>query len=326
MVLGAGCGGESESPPANNNQPPADSTPPQSPTDNTPPQPPTDNTPPPPAEIPENPASDFEYRTITGGIEITGYRGSAIEVRIPSVIEGAHVVTINGAFQNRSAITAVIIPDSVTSIGERAFLGCTGLTSIRLPDSLTSIGERAFENTGLTSITLPDGLINIGSRAFHRTAWFNSQPEGVVYIGNIAYSYKDALDSEGDDRIPTEEEAARRREGISVVLRDDTIAIADGAFAGRNLKSITLPHGLLHIGNNAFIRTWLTNISIPDSVTSIGTGVFEGAYYRGSGFDSIVHLTATYRGKTYDNLTWRRADSIRIEDLPREFYDAVNGR
>ncbi|MDR2559766.1 MAG: leucine-rich repeat domain-containing protein [Oscillospiraceae bacterium] len=150
LVLGVvGCSGDSDSPSrphAENNQPP---------------QPPSDDIQ--PAEIPENPASDFEYTMVDGGIAITSYRGSATEVKIPSVIEGANVVAINGAFQNRSAITEIIIPDSVTSIGSNAFEGCIGLTSITIPEGITYIGDSAFVGTGITNITLPDSLTRVES-------------------------------------------------------------------------------------------------------------------------------------------------------------------
>lgn len=60
-----------------------------------------------------------------------------------------------------------VIPNSVTSIGEGAFRGCTGLTSITIPDSVTSIGMGAFRGcTGLTSITIPDGVTSIEVGAF----------------------------------------------------------------------------------------------------------------------------------------------------------------
>ena len=61
----------------------------------------------------------------------------------------------------------ITIPDSVTSIGDSAFEGCTGLTNITIPDSVTSIGYRAFYGcTGLTNITIPDGVTSIGGGAF----------------------------------------------------------------------------------------------------------------------------------------------------------------
>ena len=62
---------------------------------------------------------------------------------------------------------AIIIPDSVTSIGYHAFYGCTGLTSITIPDSVTSIVDGAFYGcTDLTSITIPDSVTSIGNGAF----------------------------------------------------------------------------------------------------------------------------------------------------------------
>jgi hypothetical protein len=60
-----------------------------------------------------------------------------------------------------------IIPDNVTSIGERAFDYCTNLTSITIPDSVTSIGVKAFLGCfSLTSITIPDSVTSIGDDAF----------------------------------------------------------------------------------------------------------------------------------------------------------------
>ncbi|MBR3144666.1 MAG: leucine-rich repeat domain-containing protein, partial [Clostridia bacterium] len=71
------------------------------------------------------------------------------------------------AFRGCTGLTSVTIPDSVTNIDWEAFRDCTGLTSISIPDSVTSIGESAFRDcTGLTSVTIPDGVTSIGWDAF----------------------------------------------------------------------------------------------------------------------------------------------------------------
>ena len=72
------------------------------------------------------------------------------------------------AFGYCTALTTVTIPNSVTSIGNYAFYGCSSLTSVTIPNSVTSIGENAFYNcTGLTSVTIPSSVTSIGNYAFY---------------------------------------------------------------------------------------------------------------------------------------------------------------
>lgn len=68
---------------------------------------------------------------------------------------------------DREHVTSVVLSDSVTSIGNYAFSGCTSLTSVTIPGSVTSIGGAAFQGcTGLTSVTIPNSVTSIGSAAF----------------------------------------------------------------------------------------------------------------------------------------------------------------
>ena len=84
-----------------------------------------------------------------------------------------------------------VIPNSVTTIGEYAFHGCSDLTSVNIPNSVTSIGTYAFYGcSGLTSITIPNSVTSIGGGAFGDTGWYNNQPDGVVYAGKCVYKYK----------------------------------------------------------------------------------------------------------------------------------------
>ena len=75
----------------------------------------------------------------------------------------AHHLYLNG-----EEITDLVIPNSVTSIGDYAFWDCRGLTSVAIPNSVTSIGNYAFGDcTGLTSVTIPNSVTSIGDYAFY---------------------------------------------------------------------------------------------------------------------------------------------------------------
>ena len=153
---------------------------------------------------------------------------------------------------------SVSIPESVayngitfcvTSIGCGAFDGCSGLASVIIPNSVTSIGDDAF----------------------YDTAWYNSQPDGVVYAGKVLYKYKGTMPL-----------------NTSVTVKDGTLSIAAGAFYNcTGLIGIEIPNSVESIGDNAFRDCYsLTSIEFPNSVTDIGNYAFKGC----SGLTSITSL------------------------------------
>ena len=103
-------------------------------------------------------------------ITITGYNGSNTDVVMPEYIEvnGEQIVIkeiSNTAFRNNTKITSINIPDGVTSIGYRAFYGCSNLKKVSISENsqLTTIGDYAFYNcSSLTSINIPDSVTKIG--------------------------------------------------------------------------------------------------------------------------------------------------------------------
>ena len=224
-------------------------------------------------------SGDYEYSILDDGtVEITKYKGSDIEVEIPSDIDNKKVTSIgNFAFSNYRYFKSVTIPEGVTNIGKGAFSSCQylanvtipegvktigvdafrecpSLTTITLPNGVTSIGGNAFYScTSLTDITIPDSVTDFGSQVFDGTKWLeNKQKENpLVIINNILIDGKNS-------------------EGI-VVIPDGVIKIVDNAFGGcGNLTSVVIPNSVTSIEDYAFIScSNLKSITIPNSITNI---------------------------------------------------------
>ena len=153
------------------------------------------------------------------------------------------------------------IPDSVTSIGDRAFSNCTSLTSVIIPNSVTSIGNSAFENcTSLTSVTIPDSVTSVSHSAFEGCTSLSNVilHDGVTDIAWMAFSGCKSL--------------------TSVTIPNSVTSIDDRAFSNcTSLTSVTIPDSVTSIGNSTFESCIsLTSVTIPNSVTSIGNATFEG--------------------------------------------------
>ena len=131
-------------------------------------------------------------------------------------LNGAHYLYLNGelvtdlvipntitrigdyAFYKCHSLTSVTIPHSVTSIGKDVFYGCCGMSSVTIPNSVTSIEEGTFSNcSNLTSITIPNSVTNIGVMAFYycSSLAFVMIPNSVTNIDEYAFSKCKSLTS-----------------------------------------------------------------------------------------------------------------------------------
>ena len=193
--------------------------------------------------------------TSIGGSAFSGCSGLT-SINIPNSVTSIG----DYAFSGCSGLTSMTIPNSVTSIGGSAFSGCSSLTSIAIPNSVTSIGEQAFYDcSGLTSINIPNSVTSLGSKAFDGTAWYNNQPDGLVYAGLFAYVYK------GEMPVNT-----------TIILKEGTTGIASGAFCYcKNLSAVTIPSSIKRINRDAFREcTGLTSATLPANLESIGACAF----------------------------------------------------
>ena len=83
------------------------------------------------------------------------------------IIPNSVTTIVDYAFYGCSGLTSLTIPNSITSIVDYAFAGCSSLTSITIPNSVTSIGNEAFAGcSSLSSVTIPNSVTSIGESVF----------------------------------------------------------------------------------------------------------------------------------------------------------------
>jgi hypothetical protein len=224
---------------------------------------------------------DFDYVATPYGAGIWEYKGSSKRVKIPEKLGGLTVTYIYGAFKDKG-IEAVLIPNTVTGIGNNAF-AANQFTSVTIPSSVTYIGSGAFRHTDLTSVTIPASVTYIGGSTFHGCWDLTSItiPNSVTSIGNRAFNSCSSLTSVIIPNGVTSIGEATFYECTdlaSVTIGSGVTSIGEAAFSGcTGLTSITIPDSVTSIEYYAFSNcTGLTSVTIPASVTSIGNGAFEG--------------------------------------------------
>lgn len=196
--------------------------------------------------------------------------------------EGIHAIAEKAFFECKQLRT-IQIPGSVRTIGKEAFSFCRNLRHVRMKEGTEELGVRVFQScSSLKSITLPQSLRRIGSSTFSECTSLGTLklPAKLEFLPPFLCAYCTHLWAV---TLPTAitEIPIRTFRGCTalqqVELPDTVQSIGSEAFLDcRTLRSIRLPKGLKTIGPDAFRRcSALAELVVPEQVTEIGRGAFQ---------------------------------------------------
>ena len=246
-----------------------------------------------------------------GTLIITHHLGNATSVTVPSEINGKTVTELgNNAFSggNNTIIRSITLPETLVTIGNEVFMGCSSLKNIELPRSLKSVGKRAFQNCSeLDYVTIPNTVDNVGDFIFigcntekldvyceiptKPSSWSsyyasNSTNSSGTHFdiwwgtGAVEYSnenYKMGIKNDGSLIVTHYLGKESAVEIPTSVNGKNVTEIGSYAFYEcSTVQTVTVPSTVTHIREYAFAKCIsLTEIRIPTSVVSIGKRAFS---------------------------------------------------
>ncbi len=212
------------------------------------------------------------------GVEATANETTTVLINkvadISNTSDDTHLRTLTGLIQKD--VTAIVIPDGVTRIGDYAFNRCSKLKSVTIPDSVTSIGGNAFlQCPSLTSIKIPISVTSVGTYAF----------EGCTSLTNIT--------------IP-----------------DSVKSIYAWAFANcTNLSSLTIPASVTSIGYGLFSNcTSLTDVTLGNGFNTNNLNLSSSTKYTAETIVSWLNALADRTGQTAYKLTIGAANLAKLTE------------
>ena len=255
-------------------------------------------------------------------------------------------------------VKELVIPNTITSIGDNQFVGFSNLEKIMIPDSVISIGNYAFAYTTVNILEIPNSIVQWGKEIFRDgfivttyydgtlDDWckisFNDSSSNPVSRGLVYINYERLIfmkDSNNQYYEITEIEIPNTitkvgdyqfsgfSNVIDVVILNSATSIGTYAFSGcSSLESVEIPNSVTSIGSSAFYYcSSLESIVIPSSVTSIG----EEAFYRCSSLEN-VYYNGTLEdwckiefGNIYSNPMYY-AENFYMKNSNNEYYEITS--
>ena len=272
-----------------------------------------------------------------GGLMITKYRGTAVEITVPGKI-GRDTVTALGTALTpaakatpkeisdfRQTITRVTLPETITEIGEDAFRVCLALEYVNIPKAVRKIGESAFSCCRkLTEIEIPEGVQEIYQRTFQHCGALKTVklPQSLKRIGLNAFFECESLENialpDGLEEIGTSVFA--RCSALKVIEIPPTLKeISQHTFSGcKSLESAVIPGGVEKISGYAFRNCRkLGKIKIPDTVKKIG----EYAFSMCEALEAVVIPEGVTE---IGGAAFSECPNLRLVKLPRSLKKAEN--
>jgi hypothetical protein len=220
--------------------------------------------------------AQFTFTTTNGTITITGYTGLGGAVTIPSTTNGLQVTSIGDSAFFFDNLTSIVIPKSVVSIGDYAFVGCTSLTCLYFLGDAPSLGTDVFDDGSAADFPSPDPAIICylaGSIGWSNTmGGLPAQPYSGT-VGDFTFFLSGGVASivryAGNNQVM---DVPSTIDGVPVTT------IGANAFnrSGSGLTSITIPSGVTNIGDQAF--SWcpsLSSVYFCGNAPSLGPDVFD---------------------------------------------------
>ena len=225
------------------------------------------------------------YNAVGASTQITtyyyGHEEPSGDLVIPSTIthnDTVYTITTisRNAFWKCTNITSLTLPNTLNSIIQGAFAGCTGITGeVVIPNSVIHLGADTFRScTNLNSVVFGNALAKIGWAAFKGCTsleHISPLPESLTRIYDCAF------------------EGCRQLSG-TIVIPPLITQIDEKVFNSCNITSVVIPEGVTKIKSLAFGGCPLDSINIPSSVTSIKVddGYGEGAFCGCTQLQSII--------------------------------------